>query len=108
MPIPLRPAIVAILMLITLPTTVGSSPPPSFTSWLEMQMDEAKIPGVSIAVIKDYRVDWAAGFGLGDTAHEVKVTPHTLFQAASVSKAITAIAVMIAFAAHPGFSSAVS
>jgi len=42
-------------------------------------MMESKIPGVSIAVIKDYRVEWAAGFGMSDTARQVKVTPHTLF-----------------------------
>jgi len=65
-----------------------------------MQMMESKIPGVSIAVIKDYRVEWAAGFGMSDTAHQVKVTPDTLFQAASVSKAISAIALMIALEEH--------
>jgi CubicO group peptidase (beta-lactamase class C family) len=65
-----------------------------------MQMMESKIPGVSIAVIKDYRVEWAAGFGMSDTAHQVKVTPDTLFQAASVSKAISAIAVMTALEEH--------
>ena len=37
---------------------------------------------------------------MSDTAHQVKVTPHTLFQAASVSKAISAIAVMIALEEH--------
>jgi CubicO group peptidase (beta-lactamase class C family) len=60
----------------------------------------SKIPGVSIAVIKDDRVEWAAGFGMSDTAHQVKVTPDTLFQAASVSKAISAIALMIALEEH--------
>jgi len=97
---PLARAVVAMLILMILPAAAGSSPSPSFTSWLETQMMESKIPGVSIAVIKDYRVEWAAGFGMSDTAHQVKVTPHTLFQAASVSKAISAIAVMIALEEH--------
>ena len=100
MPMPLARAVVAMLILMILPATAGSPPSPSFTSWLETQMMESKIPGVSIAVIKDYRVEWAAGFGMSDTARQVKVTPHTLFQAASVSKAISAIALMIALEEH--------
>jgi CubicO group peptidase (beta-lactamase class C family) len=100
MPMPLARAVVAMLILMILPAAAGSSPSPSFTSWLETHMMESKIPGVSIALIKDYRVEWAAGFGMSDTAHQVKVTSHTLFQAASVSKAISAIAVMIALEEH--------
>jgi CubicO group peptidase (beta-lactamase class C family) len=97
---PLARAVVAMLVLMVIPAAAGSSPSPSFTSWLETQMLESKIPGVSIAVIKDCRVEWAAGFGLSDIARQVKVTPHTLFQAASVSKPITAIAMMIALEEH--------
>jgi CubicO group peptidase (beta-lactamase class C family) len=100
MPMPLARAVVAMLILMILPAAAGSSPSPSFTSWLETQMMKSNIPGISIAVIKDYRVEWAAGFGMSDKARQVKVTPDTLFQAASVSKAISAIAVMIALEEH--------
>jgi CubicO group peptidase (beta-lactamase class C family) len=100
MPMPSARAVVAMLILMILPAAAGSSPSPAFTSWLETRMMESKIPGVSIAVIKDYRVEWAAGFGMSDIARQVKVTPHTLFQAASVSKPISAIAMMIALEKH--------
>src|SRR5260370_5615648 len=100
MPMPLARAVVAMLILIILPAGAGCPPSPSFTLWLGTQMMKSKIPGVSIAVIKDYRVEWAAGFGMSDKARQVKVTPDTLFQAASVSKAISAIAVMIALEEH--------
>jgi len=49
MPMPLARAVVAMLILMILPAAAGSSPSPSFTSWLETQMMESKIPGVSIA-----------------------------------------------------------
>ena len=51
-------------------------------------------PGVSIAVIDDYQVAWAAGFVVIETGSTVQVTPTTLFQAGSVSKPIFALAVM--------------
>src|SRR5262245_55121591 len=80
--------------------TAGPAPPPSFPSWLEAEMGQSGVPGVSIAVIKDYRIEWAAGFGIADIAHGARVTSETLFQAASVSKPITALAVMISFEDH--------
>ena len=64
-----------------------------------MQMMESKIPASALPSSRT-RVEWAAGFGMSDTAHQVKVTPDTLFQAASVSKAISAIALMIALEEH--------
>jgi len=44
MPMPLARAVVAMLILMILPAAAGSSPSPSFTSWLETQMMESKIP----------------------------------------------------------------
>ncbi|KQY94445.1 hypothetical protein ASD24_02470 [Paenibacillus sp. Root52] len=51
-------------------------------------------PGVSIAVINDFKLDWARGFGVREAGKPEPVTETTLFQAASVSKPIFAIAVM--------------
>lgn len=51
-------------------------------------------PGVSIAVINDFDIDWAQGFGVRDVRSPTKVTTQTLFQAGSISKAIFALAVM--------------
>jgi CubicO group peptidase (beta-lactamase class C family) len=59
-------------------------------------MSEAGIPGASVAVVKDYEIKWAAGFGSSDKANDRKITSATLFQACSISKPITAIATMIA------------
>jgi CubicO group peptidase (beta-lactamase class C family) len=51
-------------------------------------------PGVSLAVIHDYRVVWAKSYGVADVATEMPLTPGTLMQAASVSKMVTAMAVL--------------
>jgi CubicO group peptidase (beta-lactamase class C family) len=52
------------------------------------------VPGVSIAVIKDFAVDWVTGVGSSDVKIGSAVHPRTLFQAASISKPVTAMAVL--------------
>ena len=49
-----------------------------------------KAPGVSIAVIKDFKVDWARGYGLADTTKNIPVTTETMFSAGSISKFVAA------------------
>jgi CubicO group peptidase (beta-lactamase class C family) len=55
-------------------------------------LDQHKVPGVSIAVIKDFRIVWAKGYGIADKANNSSVTTETLFQAASISKPVAAMA----------------
>jgi CubicO group peptidase (beta-lactamase class C family) len=52
------------------------------------------VPGVSIAVVNNYRVDWAEGFGVAAAGGSRAVTPTTLFQAASISKPVSALAAL--------------
>lgn len=52
------------------------------------------VPGLSVAVIEGGRIAWAKGYGVADTKTGRKVTPTTLFQAASLSKPITAMGVL--------------
>lgn len=51
------------------------------------------VPGVSIAVVEDYRLAWAAGYGVLDAESGAPVTPDALFEAASTTKMVTAAAV---------------
>jgi CubicO group peptidase (beta-lactamase class C family) len=60
---------------------------------LAARMAELKVPGVSIAVIHQSRIEWARGFGVTRT-NGPPVTEHTLFQAASISKPVFALAVL--------------
>ncbi|HOV80673.1 MAG TPA: serine hydrolase domain-containing protein [Bacillota bacterium] len=58
------------------------------------RMYESKIVGVSAAFIKDGRVVWANGYGWADLEKGKLATPATVFRIASVSKAVTATALM--------------
>jgi CubicO group peptidase (beta-lactamase class C family) len=66
---------------------------PSATAKLADRMAALYVPGVSIAVIHDGKIEWARGFGVTRVGGPA-VTPDTLFQAASISKSVTAMAVL--------------
>lgn len=69
--------------------------PDSLLRWnIEERMISHKVNGVSIAVIHNFKIDWAKGYGWADVHEKRKVTPHTLFQAASISKSISAIGIL--------------
>lgn len=55
---------------------------------------KTKAVGVSVAVIHNYEVAWAKGFGVTMVGTKDSITTETLFQAASISKPITALMVM--------------
>lgn len=63
------------------------------TKSLAERMKELGVPGVSIALIDKGRIDWARGFGETGRAG-AKVSADTLFQAASISKPVFALAVL--------------
>ena len=52
------------------------------------------VPGVSVAVIKNFKIEWAQGYGVTDASTNAPVTADTLFQAASISKTVAAMASM--------------
>ena len=57
-------------------------------------MEDAKIPGVSIAIIKDAKLVWRRAFGVKDNESKAAVDTDTVFEAASMSKPVFAYAVM--------------
>jgi CubicO group peptidase (beta-lactamase class C family) len=63
------------------------------TSKLIDRMAALHVPGVSIAVIHNGQIEWARGFGVTKIGGS-PVTSDTLFQAASISKPVTAVAVL--------------
>ncbi|HRO69612.1 MAG TPA: serine hydrolase domain-containing protein, partial [Chitinophagaceae bacterium] len=58
------------------------------------QMEKYGVTGLSVAVIKDYKLDWAKGFGWADREESRRVTTNTRFQAASISKSINGLAIL--------------
>jgi CubicO group peptidase (beta-lactamase class C family) len=73
------------------PVIVQGLPIPKTT--LAARMAALNVPGISIAVIRNGRIEWARGFGV-TKAGGAPVTAETLFQAASISKPVTAMAVL--------------
>ncbi|RPD47165.1 class A beta-lactamase-related serine hydrolase [Hymenobacter sediminis] len=53
-----------------------------------------KIPGASVAISRHGKLVYARGFGHADLAQSQPMTPATLLRVASVSKPVTAIAIM--------------
>src|SRR3981081_2849854 len=53
-------------------------------------MDENKVPGLALALIKDAKVAWVRGFGVRDRATGSRVHNSTVFEAASMSKPVFA------------------
>jgi CubicO group peptidase (beta-lactamase class C family) len=70
------------------PFILPDSPTRAKTS-LEARMKALAVPGVSIAVINDGKLEWARGFGVAKVDGP-PVTTETMFAAASVSKPIAA------------------
>jgi CubicO group peptidase (beta-lactamase class C family) len=61
---------------------------------LAEQMEYYKVPGVSVAFFEGDHIAWARGYGYADVAQKIPVTPETLFQAASISKPVSALAAL--------------
>ena len=53
-------------------------------------MELYKVPALSIAVIEDYKIAWAKGYGTIGMGSNAPVTTKTLFQAGSISKPVAA------------------
>ena len=58
---------------------------------LTQVLEQQRVPGVSIAVIHDGRIDWAQGYGVREYGKPEGVNTSTLFQAASISKPVSAV-----------------
>jgi CubicO group peptidase (beta-lactamase class C family) len=61
---------------------------------IRYEMDRNSVTGLSIALVDDQRVVWAAGFGYADRDKGVAATEDTLYRVGSVSKLFTDTAVM--------------
>lgn len=58
---------------------------------LAQLMQQLNVPGVSIAVVRDFKLHWAKGYGVADLETGRAVDAATRFQAASLSKPVTAM-----------------
>lgn len=61
---------------------------------INVLMQKLGVPGMSMAVIRDWKIHWSKSYGVRDAISRAPVTPDTRFQAASISKPVTAMAVL--------------
>jgi CubicO group peptidase (beta-lactamase class C family) len=61
---------------------------------LSERMAHHKVPGLSIALINEGKIEWARGYGVVERDGSRAVTPDTLFLAGSISKPVAALAAL--------------
>jgi CubicO group peptidase (beta-lactamase class C family) len=90
--------LVSAMLLASQASVVGATGPLStgkvqaVRDYMSATMQELRIPGAAVVIVDKEGIQFAEGFGT--TGHGAKPTPQTPFQIASLSKELTAIAVM--------------
>jgi CubicO group peptidase (beta-lactamase class C family) len=64
-------------------------------AFMRAEMERQQVPGVGIGIVKNGKVVLAKGYGFANLEHQVPTKPETLFQAGSLGKQFTAMAVML-------------
>lgn len=63
-------------------------------SYVAATLKQQAVPGIAIAITKDGKIVYAKGFGYADLENQVPFTPRTVSRIGSISKTVTATAVM--------------
>ena len=74
------------------PEDIRQPAPPTYS--LIQRMRENNVPGLSIAVVQGGQIHWAKGYGVREIGKPAPVNAETLFQAASISKPMAALAAL--------------
>jgi CubicO group peptidase (beta-lactamase class C family) len=82
----------ALVLLLSRPAALWAE---EIDAYVEAQMKQQRMPGLSLAVVKEGKVILAKGYGFANVEHKVPVKPETIFQSGSVGKQFTATAVMM-------------
>ena len=82
----------ALLLALVLPVTAAAD---AVDDYVRSVMDETKIPGVSIVVLRNGKVMKSEGYGFANLEHEVPATPETIYQSGSVGKQFTAAGILL-------------
>jgi|SRR5579872_3368106 len=79
---------------------IAQNIPAGFWGWtfggetLAERMAHYHATAVSIAVIDNYKIVWARGFGVVSPGSKIEITDKTLFQAGSISKMVAAVGIL--------------
>jgi CubicO group peptidase (beta-lactamase class C family) len=62
--------------------------------WMSAQRDFDRLPGISVAIVKDQMTIWSKAFGYADLDKKKPMQPQTICSICSISKLFTSVAVM--------------
>lgn len=63
-------------------------------AWVESNMKDGEIPGMSVVIVQNNTTIYNKGFGYANLETKSPVTPETLFELGSTSKAFTALGIL--------------
>jgi CubicO group peptidase (beta-lactamase class C family) len=63
--------------------------------FIRARLVERSLPSLAVAVVQDGRIAWEEGFGWADREQRTPATAHTMYSLASITKPMTATALMI-------------
>ncbi|MCK5712134.1 MAG: beta-lactamase family protein, partial [Hyphomicrobiaceae bacterium] len=75
---------------------LGETIAAAMSDWLPGQLKELGVPGAVSAVVSNDEVVWEETFGVSDGPGSAPITPNTIFCIRSISKSVTALAVLVA------------
>jgi len=86
---------IGVFVICSIPCFAQGGIPAKVDEYINIEMQRQRIPGLSLAVIKDGQPILIKSYGLSNVEHQVPVKPETVFQSGSIGKQFTATAVMI-------------
>jgi CubicO group peptidase (beta-lactamase class C family) len=84
----------SVVVSLPLGQNAQGQPQPPLELTLQQLMKVFNVPGLSVAVIDNYKIAWAKGYGVIGPDSKEPVTTRTLFQAGSISKPVAAVGAM--------------
>ena len=83
-----------VLTAAALPSLVFAERFDDIRASIRRQMTDQSTPSLAIAVVENGKIVWEEAFGWADRERQIKATVHTMYSLASISKPITATALM--------------
>ncbi|MFL5341292.1 MAG: serine hydrolase domain-containing protein, partial [Gemmataceae bacterium] len=98
---PRKPLGLLLVLLAAAPAAAQPAVPPKYAAavgelekFIARELEQKRLPAISVALVDDQTVIWAKGFGFADAAKKVPATADTVYRVGSVSKLFTDLAIM--------------
>ncbi len=62
---------------------------------LFLEWNKPNVPGCALGIIKDGKLIYSNGYGIGDLEHDIEITPSSVFYIGSVSKQFVAFSILL-------------